>query len=174
METVIQQGLRKKTQSVHMTPEQKASFVSQLRVQIQICDAGVDWLDENTDGSYPEFTKAMRRYIYDNGLENDVPFKAVYNELYHVYKRYKEQKRLDKNDRDLMYMTFYVYTFSRDGFVYNPQTKVLSFNIPAMRLDIPITFEMTDEVLEETPSKAKYLNLSYHRETGDVNMNIYY
>lgn len=171
--------LKQRTQTVPMDAEFKLKFLHQLETQVVICEAAVKLLENLPDIEFQEFQRLMRNYIYDNELEDKAPFKAVFNELYHVYKRFNNDLPIDKGDRNSLYMTFYTYDFQSESFHYDKDTQKLKIDTPTLTMEIFLVSPLPDEALVETfteneTKKTKYINLGYHKDTQVVTLDLFY
>lgn len=170
--------LKQRSQAVPMDPETKQKFLRQLETQVAICAAGVERLEETPDMDFNEFQRVMRMHVYENDLDDKVPFKTLFNELYHVHKRFNSNKPLDKAERNSIYMTFYTYNFNSDVVKYERESQTLKIRTPTLDLDIVLTTPLPDEALiqsvRDEVKKTKYVNLGYHKDTEAVTLDIFY
>ncbi len=168
-------GLTRVSQTVVLSPEDNAMLLAQMEEQTHFCQRALAYLKDNPDVPHKTLRQKILQEIYDTGKENSLPFRALFNELYHVHKRFAMGLQADKGIRTHTYMTFYTKDFCQKELYYDPETGVLSIDVTTLKLSFVLDAPLPDTVkLPREDDGSCFVNIAVSKITGTVTLDIFY
>ncbi len=141
----------------------KRAFVNNLLVYNHC----LGLLYKNPDQSFPTLRKQATKYIDDQKLYPIVT-RAVYNEIYYQYKKFRKNVRVQKTLSGIQYFTFIISDYENVCFTVNSdRTQINLIELPGI-----ITAEKPLPELDED-CKMVYVNLSFSAKDNAYRINMY-
>lgn len=141
----------------------KRAFVNNLLVYNHC----LGLLYKNPELTFPALRRLASTYIDQQKLYPIIT-RAVYNEIYYQYKKFRRNVRVQKTLTNIQYFTFIINDYDNVCFTVNKdRTEINLIELPgAIMLDTPLPELTKNDVMV-------YVNLSFSTKDNEYRLNMY-